>query len=144
MAVLSSAANGGSVQKVASLKWSEETIEVETCGRSYWSFLQRTRAIDNKQLGNVSAFAVDVEVDEEVGGSMVEARDRRRIGRCRLDVEVVVVVNSGDEQAVRDAIACVVIARVIRKTWCGHAHTRPNKPSVCGVYVSGHRVEVVV
>lgn len=76
MAVLSSAANGGSAQKVASLKWSEETIEVETCGRSYWSFLQRTRAIDNKQLGNVSAFAVDVEVDEEVGGSMVERRRR--------------------------------------------------------------------
>lgn len=67
MAVLSSAANGGSVQKVASLTWSEETIDVETCGRSYWSFLQRARAIDNKQLGNVSAFAVDVEIDEEVG-----------------------------------------------------------------------------
>lgn len=66
MAVLSSAANGGTAQKVASLKWSDETIEVETCGRSYWSFLQRARAIDNKQLGNVSAFAVDVEVDEEV------------------------------------------------------------------------------
>lgn len=66
MAVLSSAADGGTAQKVASLTWSEETIEVETCGRSYWSFLQRARAIDNKQLGNVSAFTVDDEVDEEV------------------------------------------------------------------------------
>ncbi|CAM9320924.1 unnamed protein product [Ectocarpus sp. 8 AP-2014] len=65
MAVLSSAADGGTAQKVASLTWSEETIEVETCGRSYWSFLQRARAIDNKQLGNVSAFTVDDEVDEE-------------------------------------------------------------------------------
>lgn len=66
MAVLSSAADGGTAQKVASLTWSEETIEVETCGRSYWSFLQRARAIDNKQLGNVSAFAVNEEVEEEV------------------------------------------------------------------------------
>ncbi|CAN0055561.1 unnamed protein product [Ectocarpus sp. 12 AP-2014] len=66
MAVLSSAADGGTAQKVASLTWSEETIEVETCGRTYWSFLQRARAIDNKQLGNVSAFTVDDEVDEEV------------------------------------------------------------------------------
>lgn len=48
------------------MSWSEETIEVETCGRSYWSFLQRARAIDNKTLGNVSAFTVDDEVDEEV------------------------------------------------------------------------------
>lgn len=70
MAVLSSAANGGSVattQKLASLTWNEETtVEVETCGRSYWSFLQRARAIDNKQLGNVSAFVVDEGVEEEV------------------------------------------------------------------------------
>lgn len=66
MAVLSSAADGGTAEKVASLSWSEETIEVETCGRSYWSFLQRARAIDNKTLGNVSAFTVDDEVDEEV------------------------------------------------------------------------------
>ncbi|CAM9565388.1 unnamed protein product [Ectocarpus sp. 12 AP-2014] len=65
MAVLSSAADGGTAQKVASLTWSEETIEVETCGRTYWSFLQRARAIDNKQLVNVSAFTVDDEVDEE-------------------------------------------------------------------------------
>ncbi|CAM9889031.1 unnamed protein product [Ectocarpus sp. 6 AP-2014] len=65
MAVLSSAADGGTAQKVASLTWSEETMEVETCGRSYWSFLQRARAIDNKQLGNVSAFTVEDEVDEE-------------------------------------------------------------------------------
>lgn len=72
MAVLPSAANGGSAtattQKLASLLWKEETVEVETCGRSYWSFLQRARAIDNKQLGNVSAFTVDVSVEEEVGG----------------------------------------------------------------------------
>lgn len=72
MAVLSSAANGGSAtattQKLASLTWREETVEVETCGRSYWSFLQRSRAIDNKHLGNVSAFTVDVSEDEEVGG----------------------------------------------------------------------------
>lgn len=66
MAVLSSAADGGTAEKVASLSWSEEMIEVETCGRSYWSFLQRARAIDNKTLGNVSAFTVDDEVDEEV------------------------------------------------------------------------------
>lgn len=60
--------NGGSVatQKIASLTWEEETVQVETCGRSYWSFLQRARAIDNKQLGNVSAFVVDEGVDEEV------------------------------------------------------------------------------
>lgn len=70
MAVLSSAANGGSVsattQKVSSLNWREETVEVETCGRSYWSFLQRARAIDNKQLSNVSAFSADDGVEEEV------------------------------------------------------------------------------
>ncbi len=66
MAVLSSAADGGAAEKVASLTWREETVEVETCGRSYWSFLQRARAIDNKQLANVSAFAVAAEVDEEV------------------------------------------------------------------------------
>lgn len=71
MAVLSSAADGGTAQKVASLTWSEETIEVETCGRSYWSFLQRARAIDNKQLGNVSAFTVNEEVEEEVRGPTV-------------------------------------------------------------------------
>ncbi|CAN0244333.1 unnamed protein product, partial [Pylaiella littoralis] len=76
MAVLSSAAIGGSVQKVASLTWSEETIDVETCGRSYWSFLQRARAIDNKQLGNVSAFAVDVEIDEEQVGEHTDFRLR--------------------------------------------------------------------
>ena len=65
MAVLSSAANGGTAttQKLASLSWKEETVKVETCGRSYWSFLQRARAIDNKQLGNVSAFTVDVSVE---------------------------------------------------------------------------------
>ncbi|CAM9187553.1 unnamed protein product [Scytosiphon promiscuus] len=72
MAVLSSAADGGTAQKVASLTWSEETIEVETCGRSYWSFLQRARAIDNKQLGNVSAFAVNEEVEEEEVGEEVD------------------------------------------------------------------------
>lgn len=95
MAVLSSAANGGSAQKVASLKWSEETIEVETCGRSYWSFLQRARAIDNKQLGNVSAFAVNVAVDEEVG-SMVGWR-RKALVLNRL---MVVTVSSGDDGVV--------------------------------------------
>lgn len=73
MAVLSSAADGGTAEKVASLSWSEETIEVETCGRSYWSFLQRARAIDNKTLGNVSAFTVDDEVDEEVRWVKVKA-----------------------------------------------------------------------
>ena len=66
MAVLSSAADGGAAEKVASLTWCEETVEVETCGRSYWSFLQRARAIDNKQLANVSAFSVAAEVEEEV------------------------------------------------------------------------------
>lgn len=85
MAVLSSAANGGSAtlaatQKLASLTWKEETVEVETCGRSYWSFLQRARAIDNKQLGNVSAFTVDVSVEEEVSrrvrGSLASGRSR--------------------------------------------------------------------
>lgn len=71
MAVLSSAVNGASsagTLKVASLTWTEETVEVETCGRSYWTFLQRARAIDNKQLGNVSAFLVDDTVEEEVSG----------------------------------------------------------------------------
>lgn len=74
MAVLSwtgAAANGGSAastQKLASLTWSDESVDVETCGRSYWSFLQRTRAIDHKQLGNVSAFQVDDGVEEEVRG----------------------------------------------------------------------------
>lgn len=76
MAVLPSAANGGSAtattQKLASLLWKEETVEVETCGRSYWSFLQRARAIDNKQLGNVSAFTVDVSVEEEEVGEDVD------------------------------------------------------------------------
>eukprot|EP00903_Cladosiphon_okamuranus_P019993 g18368.t1 len=72
MAVLSSAADGGTAEKVASLSWSEETIEVETCGRSYWSFLQRARAIDNKTLGNVSAFTVDDQVDEEEVGEEVD------------------------------------------------------------------------
>lgn len=71
MAVLSSAADGGAAEKVASLSWSEEPIEVETCGRSYWSFLRRARAIDNKTLGNVSAFTVDDEVDEEVRWGVV-------------------------------------------------------------------------
>lgn len=74
MAVLSSASNGGSAtattQKLASLSWKEETVDVETCGRSYWSFLQRTRAIDNKQLGNVSAFTADVSVEEEVSSGV--------------------------------------------------------------------------
>lgn len=73
MAVLSSAANGGSVastQKLGCLTWGEETtVEVETCGRAYWSFLQRARAIDNKQLGNVSAFLVADDVEEEVGAA---------------------------------------------------------------------------
>eukprot|EP00752_Nemacystus_decipiens_P004036 g3695.t1 len=72
MAVLSSAADGGTGEKVACLSWSEETLEVETCGRSYWSFLQRTRAIDNKALGNVSAFTVDDEVAEEEVGEEVD------------------------------------------------------------------------
>lgn len=77
MAVLSwtgAAANGGSAastQKLASLTWNDETMDVETCGRSYWSFLQRTRAIDNKQLGNVSAFQVDDGVEEEVRAYVV-------------------------------------------------------------------------
>lgn len=77
MAVLSwtgAAANGGSAastQKLASLTWNDETVDVETCGRSYWSFLQRARAIDNKQLGNVSAFQVDDGVEEEVRAQVV-------------------------------------------------------------------------
>lgn len=69
MAVLASAANGGpvgSTEKVACLTWTEPTrVEVETCGRSYWSFLQRSRAIDGRQLVNVSALKVDVGVEEE-------------------------------------------------------------------------------
>lgn len=71
MAVLlnGSAASTAATQKVASLTWyanEEGTVEVETCGRSYWGFLQRARAIDNKQLGNVSAFRVDAGPEEEV------------------------------------------------------------------------------
>lgn len=69
MTVLASAANGGpvgSTEMVACLTWIEPTaVEVETCGRSYWSFLQRLRAIDARQLVNVSALKVDVGVEEE-------------------------------------------------------------------------------
>lgn len=70
MAVLSWSGSGASAtaatQKLASLTWNEETVEVESCGRSYWLFLQRARAIDNKQIGNVSAFRVDTGPEEEV------------------------------------------------------------------------------
>lgn len=59
-----------STQKVACLTWhtddKESTVQVESCGRSYWSFLQRARAIDSKQLGNVSALRVDSGPEEEV------------------------------------------------------------------------------
>lgn len=56
-------------QQVASLTWHAEdegTVEAEICGRSYWCYLQRARAIDSKQLGNVSAFRVDAGSEEEV------------------------------------------------------------------------------
>ncbi|CAM9284857.1 unnamed protein product, partial [Sphacelaria rigidula] len=65
-----------STQKVACLTWhtddKESTVQVESCGRSYWSFLQRARAIDSKQLGNVSALRVDSGPEEEEVGEEVE------------------------------------------------------------------------
>ena len=73
MAVLASATNGGPVgsKRVASLTWGEPTtVEVETCGRSFWSFLQRSRAIDNKQLANVSAFQANAETEEEASARL--------------------------------------------------------------------------
>lgn len=62
----STGVEGASTQKLAPLTWNVESFEVECHGRSYWSYLQRERAIDNKQLGNVSAFRVNDGPEEEV------------------------------------------------------------------------------